>query len=93
MNSKTIYIGDLTSITNSSLLIASIFLCSSLDNLVNNFTICYIYRRYNKANNKYLRSFDSKQISQEIIYLDRKKIYFLCVHLYGYTMYELQHSM
>ena len=77
-------ISDLTAITNSSLLIATIFLRSSVDNLVNNFTICCVPRRYSNANNKCLTPFDPKQVSQEIIDLDGK-----IVHLYGYIIFKL----
>ena len=33
--------------------------------------ICYISNRYNKANSKYLKSYDPKHESKHIIYLDR----------------------
>ena len=39
----------------------------------------YISKRYSKINNKYLKSYDSKQESKHIIYLDAN-------NLYGYTM-------
>ena len=41
--------------------------------------ICYISNRYSKANNKYLKSYDSKQESKYIIYLDAN-------NSYGYAM-------
>ena len=41
--------------------------------------VSYIFNRYNKANNKYLKSYDQKQESKHIIYLDAN-------NLYGYTM-------
>ena len=39
----------------------------------------YISNRYNKANNKYLKSYDPKQESKHIIYLDEN-------NLHGYAM-------
>ena len=39
----------------------------------------YISNRYSKANNKYLKSYDLKQKSKHIIYLDAN-------NLYGYAM-------
>ena len=41
--------------------------------------ISYICNRYNKANNKYLKSYDPMQESKHIIYLDAN-------NLYGYAM-------
>ena len=41
--------------------------------------ISYISNRYSKANNKYLKSYDLKQVSKHIIYLDANNIY-------GYAM-------
>ena len=41
--------------------------------------VSYISNRYSKANNKYLKSYDPKQESKHIIYLDAN-------NLYGYTM-------
>ena len=41
--------------------------------------ICYIFNRYSKTNNKYLKSYDPKQESKHIIYLDTN-------NLYGYSM-------
>ena len=41
--------------------------------------ISYISKRYSKANNKYLKSYDPKQELKHIIYLDTNK-------LYGYAM-------
>ena len=41
--------------------------------------ILYISNRYSKANNKYLKSYDLKQKSKHIIYLDAN-------NLYGYAM-------
>ena len=41
--------------------------------------VSYISNRYNKANNKYLKSYDPKQDSKHIIYLDVN-------NLYGYAM-------
>ena len=41
--------------------------------------ISYISYRYSKANNKYLKSYDPKQKSKHIIYLDTN-------NLYGYAM-------
>ena len=41
--------------------------------------VSYISKRYNKANNKYLKSYDSKQESKYIIQLDPN-------NLYGYVM-------
>ena len=41
--------------------------------------ISYISYRYSKANNKYLKSYDPKQESKHIIYLDVN-------NLYGYAM-------
>ena len=41
----------------------------------------YISNRYSKANNKYLKSRDSKQESKHIIYLDLG-------NFYGYAMYK-----
>ena len=37
--------------------------------------ISYISNRYSKANNKYLKSYDSKQESKNIIYLDANNLY------------------
>ena len=37
--------------------------------------ISYISNRYNKANNKYLKSYDSKEESKHIIYLDANNLY------------------
>ena len=37
--------------------------------------VSYISNRYNKANNKYLKSHDSKQESKHIIYLDADNLY------------------
>ena len=41
--------------------------------------ISYISNRYRKANNKYLKSYNSKEESKHIIYFDAN-------HLYGYAM-------
>ena len=41
--------------------------------------ISYISNRYSKANNKYLKSYDPKEESKYIIYLDAN-------NLYGYAM-------
>ena len=41
--------------------------------------VSYISNRYSKANNKYLKSYDPKQESKYIIYLDTD-------NLYGYAM-------
>ena len=41
--------------------------------------ISYIYNKYSKANNKYSKSYDPKQESKHIIYLDAN-------NLYGYAM-------
>ena len=35
----------------------------------------YISKRYSKANNKYLKSYDPKHKSKHIIYLDAKNLY------------------
>ena len=43
--------------------------------------ISYISNRYSKANNKYLKSYDPKQETKLIIYLDAN-------NLHGYTMYN-----
>ena len=43
--------------------------------------ISYISNRYSKANNKYLKSYDPKQETKLIIYLDAN-------NLYSYTMYN-----
>ena len=37
--------------------------------------IFYIFNRYSKANNKYLKYYDPKQESKYIIYLDRNNLY------------------
>ena len=44
--------------------------------------VSYISNRYIKANNKYLKSYDPKQESKHIIYLDAN-------NLYGYVMSKL----
>ena len=41
--------------------------------------VSYISNRYSEANNKYLKSYDPKQESKHIIYLDAN-------NLYGYAM-------
>ena len=41
--------------------------------------VSYISNRYSKANNNYLKSYDPKQESKHIIYLDSN-------NLYGYAM-------
>ena len=41
--------------------------------------VCYIFKRYSKANNKCLKSHDPKQKQKHIIYLDAN-------NLYGYEM-------
>ena len=41
--------------------------------------VSYISNKWSKANNKYLKSYDSKQKSQHIIHLDKD-------NLYGYAM-------
>ena len=41
--------------------------------------ILYIYNRYNEPNNKYLKPYDQKQESKDIIYLDAN-------NFYSYTM-------
>ena len=43
--------------------------------------ISQISNRYSKVNNKYLKSYDPKQESRHIIYLDAN-------NLYGYAMYN-----
>ena len=43
--------------------------------------VAYIFNRYSKANNKYLKSYDSKQESKHIIYLATN-------NLYGYAMFK-----
>ena len=43
--------------------------------------ISYISNSYRKANNKYLRSYDTKHKSRHIIYLDADNVY-------GYAMYK-----
>ena len=40
--------------------------------------ISYISNRYSNANNKYLKSNDSKQESKHIIYLDANNLYGQC---------------
>ena len=40
--------------------------------------ISYISNRYSKANKKYLKSFDPKQESKDIIYLDENNSMWLC---------------
>ena len=42
--------------------------------------VSYISNRYSKANNKYLKSYDTKQKSKHIIFLDAN-------NLYGYAMF------
>ena len=37
--------------------------------------VCYISNRYIKANNKNLKSYDTKQESKHIIYLDANNLY------------------
>ena len=37
--------------------------------------VSYISKRYSKANNKYLKSFDPKQESKHIIYLEANNLY------------------
>ena len=37
--------------------------------------ISYISNRYSKANNKYLKSYDAKEESKHIIYLDANSLY------------------
>ena len=37
--------------------------------------VSYISNRYSKANNKYLKSYDPKQESKHIIYLDASNLY------------------
>ena len=37
--------------------------------------ISYISNKYNKANNKYLKSYDPKEESKHIIYLDANNLY------------------
>ena len=37
--------------------------------------VSYISNRYSKANNKYLKSYDSKQESKHIIYIDTNNLY------------------
>ena len=44
--------------------------------------ISYVSNRYSKANNKYLKSYDVKQESKHIIYLDGN-------NLYGYAMSKI----
>ena len=44
--------------------------------------ISYISNRYSKASNKYLKSYDPKQESKHILYLDAN-------NLYGYAMRRL----
>ena len=43
--------------------------------------VSYISNRYSKVNNKYLESYDQKQESKHIIYLDAN-------NLYGYAMFK-----
>ena len=43
--------------------------------------ISFISKRYSKANNKYLKSYDPKEESKHIIYLDANS-------LYGYSISE-----
>ena len=43
----------------------------------------YIYNRYSKASNKYLKSYDPKQESKHIIYL---WLYTIHLYTYGYAM-------
>ena len=44
--------------------------------------LSYIFNRYRKPNNKYLKSYDSNQNSKHIIYLDAN-------NSYGYTISTL----
>ena len=37
--------------------------------------VSYIYNRYNRANKKYLKSFDSKQESKHLMHLDANTFY------------------
>ena len=37
--------------------------------------VSYISKRYSQASNKYLKSYDPKQQSEHIIYLDAKNLY------------------
>ena len=41
--------------------------------------VSYISKRYSKTNNKYIKSYDPKQESKHIVYLDAN-------NLYGYAM-------
>ena len=41
--------------------------------------VSYIFKRYSKASNKYLKCYDPKQVLKHIIYLDVN-------NSYGYTM-------
>ena len=41
--------------------------------------VSYIFKRYSKANNMYIKSYDSKQESRHVMYLNAK-------NLYGYTV-------
>ena len=43
--------------------------------------VSYISNRYSKADNKYLKSYDTKQKSKHIIFLDAN-------NLYGYPMFK-----
>ena len=38
-------------------------------------SVCYISRRYNKANKKYLRSYDPKKPTKYLTYLDKNNLY------------------
>ena len=43
--------------------------------------VCYVSKRYGKANNKYLRSYDSKKPMNYIIHLDKN-------NWYGYAIWK-----
>ena len=47
--------------------------------------VCYISNRYSKANNKYLKSYDSKQESKHIIYLGTNNLYVFAMVIYVFS--------
>ena len=49
--------------------------------------IRYICKRPNKANNKYLKSYDTKQESKHIIYLDANNLYDYAISNWCYNYY------
>ena len=55
--------------------------------------VSHVSNRYSKANNKHLKSYDPKQESKHIIYLDENNLYGYAMSGYGYANFFQQAAL